>query len=404
MTGTMLAQAVSLVTAPILYRIYDKEDYGTLGLYMAITGVIGVFSNMQYLQAILLEKEEENAKRVLWLNRVINLGVAVMAAVIILIFNQPLANLLNNPSIAAWLYLAPISIFFSGQNHIFRVWANRKKKYRILSFNAILTAVLVPTVSISLGVLYDGWVLGLFMGLLTSHVFPPIVLFIALNRSENLGRAYFDRGEMRKMARKYSDFPKYSLPANFFNRFTNQLPVFMLSSFVGPGAVGVYNLTIRMLGLPIQLIASAIGTVFRERAAKDFNTIGNCREIFKKTLKTLSSVSVVPFSILALFGPAIFAFIFGEPWRDAGVFARILSIMFFFKLIVPPLAFTFILKNKQREDFVWHFYTLISTMAIFYLGFTVFQLQVEWVLLIFALNFALFYVMYFLRAFTFSKG
>jgi O-antigen/teichoic acid export membrane protein len=85
-TGTTLAQAVSIFTAPILYRIYDKEDYGTLGLYMAIVGIIGVFSTMQYNHAILLEKEDEDAKVVMWLNRLINTAVALITLLLLFIF------------------------------------------------------------------------------------------------------------------------------------------------------------------------------------------------------------------------------------------------------------------------------------------------------------------------------
>ena len=62
-SATTIAQAVSILTAPVLYRIYDKEDYGTLGQYMAIVAVVGVFSTMQYHQVILLEKDDDDAKK-----------------------------------------------------------------------------------------------------------------------------------------------------------------------------------------------------------------------------------------------------------------------------------------------------------------------------------------------------
>ena len=60
-SATSIGQLSAILTAPILYRLYEKSSYGTLGLYMAITGVVGVFSTMQYLQTILLEKEAKNA-------------------------------------------------------------------------------------------------------------------------------------------------------------------------------------------------------------------------------------------------------------------------------------------------------------------------------------------------------
>lgn len=91
-SGTTIAQGISLITAPILYRIYDKEDYGTLALYIGIVGVIGVFSTMQYLQPILLEKEDDDAKKVMWLNRLINTCVTTVVFLLVLFLGKYIAG------------------------------------------------------------------------------------------------------------------------------------------------------------------------------------------------------------------------------------------------------------------------------------------------------------------------
>ncbi|MGC6413895.1 MAG: lipopolysaccharide biosynthesis protein [Bacteroidia bacterium] len=400
-TGTTAAQAVSILTAPILYRIYDREAYGTLGQYLAIVGVVGVFSTMQYLQVILLEKDDDNAKKMMWLNRFINIGLTVILTIVVLLFNMHIANLLNNPKVAVWLYLLPLSIFFSGQNAIFRVWANRKKKYKLMTFNAILTSISVPIVSISVG-LINGSVLGLFLGLLTSQIIPPIVLLIGLTRKEDLGLKYFDFDFIKSKAKAYKNFPLYNMPSEFINRFTNQLPVFMLSTYAGTGVVGVYNLCVRMLGLPVQLIGGAIAEVFKQKASQDFNETGSFDQIFLKTLKTLAGTSIIPFIALIIFAPDVFEFVFGTEWREAGIFARILGVLFVFRFIVSPLSFSFIITNKLREDMLWHIWMLISNLLIFLFGFK-YLTDYKLVLILFAGNYSLIYMIYIIRSFAFSK-
>lgn len=403
-TGTTLAQAVSIFTAPILYRIYDKTDYGTLGVYIAFTGVVGVFSTMQYLQTILLEKNDKDAKVALWLNRSINIVIAAIVLLVVLLLNDFIADVLNNAELAKWLYLAPISVFFAGQNEIFRVWANRKKKYKILSFNAILTAILVPIISISVGLIYPEYgALGLFLGLLTSHVFPPLVMLIALRSTENFKVDNLSLQYLQEVAKKYKDFPKFSLPSEFINRFSNQLPVFMLSTFAGAGVVGVYNLAVRMLGLPITLIGNAIAEVFRQKATEDYHRKGENQDIFKKTFKILTSISVFPLIIILLWGPDLFTLVFGDNWKEAGVFAQILSGYFFLRLIVSPLSYQFIISRKLREDMIWHLWMLISNVILFLVGF---QLTENYLLImgIFSINYIGFYIIYLFRSFKFSKG
>ena len=129
-SATIFAQIIALFTAPILYRIYSQEDYGTLGLYIAISTVIGTFSTLQYTRGILLEKEDINAKQIIWLSRFINVGVSIIVFFLILLGKDYISYKLNNPLVTFWLYLIPLSIFFGGQNEIFRMWANRKKNIK----------------------------------------------------------------------------------------------------------------------------------------------------------------------------------------------------------------------------------------------------------------------------------
>ena len=399
-TGTTIAQAISVFTAPVLYRIYDKSDYGTLGLYMAITGVIGVFSTFQYAQVILLEKNEEDAKRVMWLNRLINLLVASFILLIIIPFRGQIGNWFNNPDISRWLYLIPISLFFSGQNQIFRVWANRKKEYNILATNSIITAISVPIFSISIG-LYSEGPLGLFVGLLSSHIIPPVVLVIYLSRKEKLGIEYFDFNFCKQSIISNKQFPIYGLPSEFINRLTIQLPVFMLSKFTNPGLVGIYNLCVRMLGLPIQLIGGAIGEVFKQKITESMSTTGGYKQVFLQTFKVLLGLSVIPTLVIVVFGPDLFAFVFGETWRNSGEFARILILMFALKFIVSPLSFSFILSKKLKEDFYWHCWMLLSNCVIFYLGFSLLDDYMVTITL-FSINFSFIYLVYGYRSFKFS--
>ncbi|MCA9750351.1 MAG: oligosaccharide flippase family protein, partial [Romboutsia sp.] len=384
----------------VLYRIYDKEDYGTLGLYVAILGVVGVFSTMQYTQAILIAKEDEEAKKVLWLNRFINIAFTIFSILIVLILGQHIGGWLGNPKVNTWLWLLPVSIFFSGQNQIYRTWANRKKHYKLLSLNSILLAVLIPIVSISVGIFNNG-PLGLFLGLAVSQVVPPIILYFALNKSQNLviNRINFD--DMKSIGLKYINLPKFSTPAEFLNRFSNQLPVFMISTYAGPSTVGVYNLSVRMLGLPVQLISSAIAEVFRQRATEDFNITGSCRDIFVKTAKSLTYLSIIPLIVLLFYAPDLFAFVFSENWRQAGVFAQILALFYAFKFVVSPLTFLFVLRDRLKEDMLWHIWMLLSTAVVFIIGFKVFN-DINLSLGLFTINYIIIYLIYLIRSYQFT--
>ena len=360
-TGTTLAQVVSVFSAPILYRIYSKEDYGTLGLYMAITGVIGVFSTLQYLEPILLESDDKEAKNVLWLNRLINAIITLIALLLVLILGENIGFWLNNELITPWLILLPVSIFFAGQNSIFKVWANRKKEYRIMSFNSVFTAVMAPLVAIVVGV-FNGGIIGLLSGYLCSQVIPSFVLLISLTQKYNLGFHSLNMSLVKIKAIEYINYPKYSLPSELINKLSNQLPVFMLSMYSGPVAVGLYNLCARMLGLPLQLLGGAISEVFKQNAAQDYNYNGSIQRLFKNTLKTLAIISIIPTVIIVFWSQEIFGFVFGVEWVDSGTIAQCLVVYVMIKFIVSPLSYVIKIKDKLYVGSVSYTHLTLPTI------------------------------------------
>ncbi|MEZ4918237.1 MAG: oligosaccharide flippase family protein [Saprospiraceae bacterium] len=142
-SGTAAAQAISLLTAPILYRIYEKEDYGTLGVYMAVAGVLGTFSTLQYGQAILLEKEDSNALQIMWLIRIANIILAIFTLIGVLLLGTSLGHWLNNPAIT--LALVTSNFHFLWLNKFF-VFGPTEKGILLMTWNSILTAIRSPRV------------------------------------------------------------------------------------------------------------------------------------------------------------------------------------------------------------------------------------------------------------------
>lgn len=399
--GTAFAQIISIGTAPILYRIYEREEYGTLGLYMAITGVLGVFSTFQYTHAILLEKEEEDAATALWLTRIINIAFTLFSFLLVLLLGDLAAKNFNNPEIKPWLYFIPISIFFSGQNDIFRVLANRQKKYKLLATNSIIVSGLVPIVSISFGYFIQGNI-GLFLGLFVSQIIPTLILKYYLRTNNKFKFRQQSAQKMKLLATRHKLFPIYTLPTELINRFSAQLPVFMLGIIAGPATVGIYNLCTRMISMPVQLLSSAISEVFRQKAALQYQELGNCKQLFIKTSKSLSLIAVFPLITLIVFGPNLFSLFFGQKWRDAGVYSQILSGLYFFTFTVSPLTYMYYIAKKQKEDLYLHIIYIITTVGIFY--FLGRSLNLYQTLGIYAFAYSILYLIYFFRSYQFSHG
>jgi len=66
-TGTTIAQIITIVASPILTRLYGPEAFGFFALFTSITSIIGVIACIRYELAIMLPKSDEEAANLLGL-------------------------------------------------------------------------------------------------------------------------------------------------------------------------------------------------------------------------------------------------------------------------------------------------------------------------------------------------
>lgn len=397
-----MAQLISIFTMPFLTRIYTPVSYDVLGLYMMVTGVLSTLATLQFHNAIITGRDDAEAATAASMCIYIAVAVALLTAVLTWILFPFISTWLNNDAIRYWLFLAPLSVFFSGWNAVFSAWSNRTKTFKLLSLNRVLASVLVPVFSISLGLIIAGPA-GLITGLLISQVLPAILLSRYFFKRKAI-RIHFSMPDFKILWKKYNSFARFSLPSELINNVINQLPIIMLASFYAvEGAVGNFNLSNRMLGMPIQLIAASMLEVFRQRASAEFHEKGNCNSSFIQTFKLLFLGGILPFTCLMILGPWIFKTVFGHKWEMAGEFSRIMAPFFFLKFVVSPLSYVFFIVGKQKEDFIGHIAMVVLVLLAFVLS-NLLGLNFYYALIFYSISYCLIYLYYLIRSYQLSKG
>jgi O-antigen/teichoic acid export membrane protein len=395
----VLAQVISIFSAPISSRVFSPENYGVLGVYMGISGVLGTLTFSHYPQAILIAKEEDEAQNLIWfcffLAATISLVIG-LAMSVILYFTDWLNDL------GFWAYTIPVSIMLNAITTVLSVWANRTKQYKIISKNRVVTAIFTISIQLAVG-FFINKKFGLMAGLLTGQILGAVLLIWPFLFREEI-KIRLPRPEFfKEYAWNYRRFIMYGTPADFINNLFNQLPVYFLSSMAGLSYVGNFSFAQRLLGLPATLIGNSIADVFRQKASDVYRQKGECSELFKKTGRTLFLIGIIPLIIMLLFAPQIFAFVFGEQWRKAGEMARILSPLFFFRIILSPLSYLYTLAGRMREDLIIH----VGSVGVITLGFMVsnqFFSNKDLLLVGYSAAYFGIYLIYLTRSYQFSKG
>jgi O-antigen/teichoic acid export membrane protein len=127
----------------------------------------------------------------------------------------------------------------------------------------------------------------------------------------------------------------------------------------------------------------------------------DCSHTFRRLLKPML-LSFFPFLFIFILAPDLFAFLFGESWRSAGYFTRLMAPYFFFKFLAVPFCPLYSLAMRQREEFLLQFYLLASTLLIIYSGTSGF-VDIHSMILLFSLNYSGVYLMNIIRTYSFSR-
>lgn len=389
-TGSSISQILPILAAPVLARIYSPADYGKVGVFISTSLIFSIISTLQYSNAFLLPREETDFYALVKLcfrNVLITTAATLLLMVII---KGYLANLLKAKDIENVFLLLPISMGMSGITNTLSAFANRRKLFKAVAFNRTIAAIANVTVSLILGFLFRSWV-GLLIGYLISQLFNSVVFFFIIYRNTpaDVVKAIAN-SDVKKVRKEYINFPKFSMITEMINVFTYQVPVFLLNIFASPAFVGFYNMCNRILGLPIIFISVAVSEVFKQRASEEFHSTGSCRNIFRKTFRTLALLSIVPFILLVIWGPDLFAFFLGEQWRPAGQYVRILAPVFMLRFINAPLSFIVYFFKKLKFDLAATIYLNITSFLVLLISLKYYDVTTA--LLAYSINYSLVYL------------
>ena len=372
MTGTSISQAMTIAILPILTRIYAPTDFGVFALFVSITSILSVIITGRYELAIMLPKEEEDSINIFVLSILIAFGLSLLSLLVVSIFNDRLTTLLGNQEISKWLYFVPLSIFFVGIYQSLNYWSIRKKQFRIVSVANISKSAGAAAISIPLGFLKLGSA-GLIVGDIVGRGAAASVLGYQAWRRDKHTVVFISKEKIMENAKKYKHLPRYSTVSSFLNTLSNQTPIFLLTSFFSASITGFYSFGHRIVTVPMGLLSRSVSSVFYERASKAYTEKRDLYGLVKNAYLKLAQIGIVPFVLLFMFAPNLFAIIFGSEWREAGMYTQILIPWLFIVFLTSPLTPVITILGKLGEYVIFEILLFLSRVLSIALGFYVFD-------------------------------
>jgi O-antigen/teichoic acid export membrane protein len=363
MTGTSIAQAIPIAITPILTRLYEPENFGVFALFIAITAVFATIANGRYEFAIMLPKKDEDAIHVMAVGFVINLIVTVALFVSVIFFYTFWHDFIDYSGLGFWLFIIPLSVFFSGAFNLLNYFNTRKKYYKDLRNATVFKSVVLVIIQLSIGMIKGG-VTGLIAGQVLAQLAANAKLLRnLLEGNQPLGS--ISKIKVLALAKKYKDFPKHNAPAALADTAALQLPSLLLPKLFGLATSGYFFLAHKMIAIPGALIGGSISQVFFQELSAQKNMRSKCWPFFVNTVKRLLCMGLPISLFIALLGPSLFQIVFGEQWKVSGEVARYLSIVFLCRFVVSPVSSVFSVSGYLKRGAFWKYLYLTTSISIF---------------------------------------
>ena len=365
MVGTTISQAIPVVISPLLTRIYTPEDFGTFGLFTALTAILGVFATGKYELAIMLPKRDEDAVNIVALSIFLSLIVSFFLLILISFFNHSITSIIGNTHISLWLYFVPISVLFTGAYQSLNYWSNRKGQYSRLSINRVAQSGTAGIANLVMG--WSGFTnAGLIMGTILGQGAATFILGKKVYKEDRNTINKINRTKIIDLSRRYIEFPKNTIFSSFTNTFYNNGRYLILGLVFTQNILGQFLLSFRALQMPVSIISTSIADVLFQKTSLWYNLDLPKKSIFKKLYKILlilMAIALFPALTLFFYGESLFSFVFGDKWALAGHFTSLLSLSLFFQFSFAPFCRVFYVLEKQSLYLLWEVVRLIVVFA-----------------------------------------
>ena len=366
-SGTMLGQAISIVTLPIFTRLYGATVIGYWTLFTSVAVIVNAFSDLGLSNAIMMDDEGEQSEKLFSVITTISFIISLIVGVGYFVIK----SVTPDPSGLHPLFYSIVLfvlIFTQQQVNVCYNWLNKKKQYNILMKNPIINNVSVAVIAIPLGLMgftkygyYIGLVLGQVFTLFHMRRYLPRIFF------DFRFRDHFD------VIRSHLTYVKFQMPTYLVAQVKNQAPVFFIRSFFGVEILGYYSVCMRVLNIPVNLLASSIGKVYYQTAAEMKKKGQEVGDFTFRNIKRAMYVAIAPMVVIMSFGDIVCTLFLGNDYVITGNLSRIIVFMTFFQFLMMATQGITIVLEKQHYALISGIVQIIGYVAGLSIGKYVFS-------------------------------
>ncbi len=359
-SGTAAGQLISIVSLPLLQRLYPPGDFAILQLLVSFSSILAAVATLKFEYAIMIAEEDESKR--LTVISFISVFLFTLIIVPFLIFKATVVFPdVKQSELHLLIFLIPLTAISMSLTEVLSFVLNRNGQYKKMAVAKISQNVSMEAFRF-LNILTlkfpGGLLIGRFVGFLFSFVYA--IRFVDF------------RPKMRSIkmlwitATKYRQFALFTMPTVLISAFTNYYFYYHYVEEFGTSITGVIGVANQYITLPLGLIAGSFSQVFYKKITSTLDK-ESLLKLYKKFALQLSLVGIALAAVVIAIPSWIFPFILGDEWQHLGYFVKLTVLWQTIAFVSSSLSFIYSRLQKQN---IMMWFALLQ-LAMVYISLTI---------------------------------
>lgn len=329
----------SLFTSIVLTRLLDPEDFGIVGIAMAVQGVASIFINLGFTNAIIQKSYTANqVSSFFWLNA----GIALFISLLLYFLSGSIGNFYHDETVTQIIQVNSALFFLSSFGMVPMALLSKNMEFKKINVRNTLVALGSGVIGIVLA--YNGFgVWALVLQNVINGLFGVLLLYIVCKWKPIL---YFNFKEIKDGI----NFGKYFFYSGILEGISSRLDVFLIGRAFSNSTLGLYTRAQGLVIIARNLSSTSLLSVLYPAFVKIKDDRVETENVFKKYYSIIAFLFCLISGIGFILALPVFNLLFGERWNASAVYFQLL-ILSAFAYPLSSLMLTVVEANGNSKGF-----------------------------------------------------
>lgn len=342
--STLVNGLTQVLRLSILSRFLAKEDFGIVAILTFILGLTQVFSDMGFSASIMAQKnlDRKSFLNLYWIQFIVFNTMMVLIAS----FSSLIADCYNMSILKKLIPLMMLELFFISLGRLYDTVLQKNMQFKIIAIRNITTAFISLIIAVVIAVIG----LGVY-SLIISTVFNALSInFWNLFAGQSQYKLKFQKIKFKE-TRDLIRVGYFQMGTQIVDYLASKLDIFIISTFLGVGELGLYNLAKELVLKFVTIINSIINKVMLPVLANKQDNMTVLKVTFESFIEKLSLLNAPIVGFVVLFSDLIVQLFYGNSYIELSNIVQIMAIWSLFVVLGQPNALLAIATKKTNISF-----------------------------------------------------